>query len=217
MIFRAGERFTFEARQQQRRGGRDMNPDLTPATEMLAKVVAGIGDDQLGAPTPCHGGTVAGLLDHVNGLCLAFTGAAVKDLEAGSQAPVVDASRLAPDWRERIPERLARLAAAWSNEDAWAGMTRAGGLDMPAEVTGRVAANEVVVHGWDLAVATGQDYACDAALLQAAYEFVQGAVAENPDGTPGLFGPPVTVPGDAPRLDQHLGLTGRDPAWRPGR
>jgi uncharacterized protein (TIGR03086 family) len=133
-----------------------MNPDLTPATEMLAKVVTGIGDDQLGAATPCHGGTVAALLDHVDGLCLAFTGAAVKDLELGSQAPVADASRLAPGWRERIPERLTRLAAAWNNDDAWAGLTRAGGLDMPAEVTGRVAANEVVVHGWDLAVATGQ-------------------------------------------------------------
>ena len=55
-----------------------MHPDLTPATETLARVVTGIGDDQLGAPTPCRGMTVADVLDHVDGLCLAFTGAAAK-------------------------------------------------------------------------------------------------------------------------------------------
>jgi hypothetical protein len=68
--------------------------DLTPATGMLTKVVTDIGDDQLGGPTPCRDTTVADLLDHVDGLCLAFTAAAVKDGVAGSQAPAADGSRL---------------------------------------------------------------------------------------------------------------------------
>ena len=91
-------------------------------------------------------------------------------------------------------------------------MTRAGGLDMPAEVAGRVAINEIVVHGWDIATATGQPYSCEPELLEAAYEFVQSAVDQNPEGTPGLFGAPVAVPDDAPLLDRLIGLTGRDPA-----
>ncbi|WP_245721908.1 hypothetical protein [Nocardia crassostreae] len=33
------------------------------------------------------------------------------------------------------------------------------------------------------------------------------------EGTPGLFGPVVPVPDNAPTLDKVLGLTGRDPAW----
>ena len=193
-----------------------MYPELTPATQAMALLVAGIGDDQLAAPTPCPGATVADLLDHVGGLCLAFTGAAVKDPATGSQAPSADGSRLDPDWRTRIPERLDRLAAAWQDDGAWAGLTKAGGVDLPGEVAGRVAANEVVVHGWDLARATGHEYACEPGVLQAAYEFVQQAVAQNPDGSEGLFGRPVSVPDDAPLLDRLIGLTGRNPAWRSG-
>ena len=166
--------------------------DLTPATGMLAQVVADIGDDQLGAPTPCRGSSVADLLDHVDGLCLAFTAAAAKD--AGGRGPSADGAQLAANWRTRIPGQLAQLAGAWQDDAAWSGMTIAGGLDMPGEVAGSVAINEVVVHGWDIAVATGHDYACDGGLIQAAFTFVQSAVAQNPDGTPGLFGPPVEVP-----------------------
>jgi uncharacterized protein (TIGR03086 family) len=192
-----------------------MHLDLTQATETLARVVADIGDDQLAAPTPCHGMTVADVLDHVDGLCLAFTAAAAKDLDAGRQAPAADGARLGPDWRARIPGRLDRLAAAWRDERAWAGMTRAGGIDMPGEIAGTVAIDEVVVHGWDVAVATGRAYACDEELVRAAYGFAQAVVARDPQGTPGLFGPPVTVPDDAPLLHRLLGLTGRDPAWQP--
>jgi uncharacterized protein (TIGR03086 family) len=189
--------------------------DLTPATEMVTRVVADIDDDQLGAPTPDGGATVADLLDHLDGLCLAFTAAAAKDLAAGRQAPSADGSRLGPDWRMRISGRLAQLASAWRDETAWEGMTRAGGVDLPGEVAGSVAINEVVVHGWDLAAATGHDYDAEAELVQAAYAFVQSAVAQQPDGTEGLFGAPVAVPESAPLLDRLIGLTGRDPAWKP--
>jgi uncharacterized protein (TIGR03086 family) len=96
-------------------------------------------------------------------------------------------------------------------------MTRAGGLDLPAEVAGVVALNEVIVHGWDIAVSSGQPFACEPALLQAAYAYVQSTVTQYPEGSPGLFGPPVPVPDDAPLLDRLIGLTGRDPAWSADR
>jgi uncharacterized protein (TIGR03086 family) len=192
-----------------------MRPDLKPATDMLARLVADIGDHQLGAPTPCRGAAVADLLDHVDGFCVAFTAAAAKNLDAGSQAPSADGTRLGTDWRTRIPVRLARLAEAWQDEEPWTGMTRAGGVDLPGEVAGQVAVNELIVHGWDIAAATGHGYACAPGLIQAACEFVQPVVAQNPDGSPGLFGPPVPVPDDAPPLDRLIAMTGRDPAWQP--
>jgi len=158
---------------------------------------------------------VADLLDHLDGLCLAFTAAAAKHQAAGSQAPSADGSRLGPDWRIRIPDRLAHLASAWRAETAWAGMTKAGGVNLPGEVAGHVAINQVVVHGWDIAAATRHDYACETELVQAACAFAQSAVAQHPGGSPGLFGPPVSGPDSAPLLDRLIGLTGRDPASRP--
>jgi uncharacterized protein (TIGR03086 family) len=191
--------------------------DLTPATATVTQVIADIGDDQLGGPTPCRGTTVADLLDHLDGLCLAFTAAAAKDQAGGGQSPSADGSRLGPDWRIRISDRLARLARAWQEASAWDGMTRVGGVELPGEVAARVAINEVVVHGWDIAAATGHPYACETGLVEAAYAFVQSAVAQNPEGSPGLFGAPVSVPDSAPPRDKLIGLTGRDPAWQPIR
>jgi uncharacterized protein (TIGR03086 family) len=191
--------------------------DLEPATSTLSGLVEGVRDDQLGAPTPCRDMSLGALIDHVDGLALAFTAAATKTpLPAGSQGPSADASRLGADWRGRIPERLAGLARAWRDAGAWEGMTHAGGLDLPGELAGVIALNEVIVHGWDVAVASGQPFGADAQLVEAAYGFVEPTASQNPEGVPGLFGPAVPVPDDAPVLDRHLGLTGRDPAWRSG-
>jgi uncharacterized protein (TIGR03086 family) len=146
---------------------------------------------------------------------VAFTAAAAKDLDAGGQPPSADGSRLGAGWRTRIPGRLAQLAAAWQDDAAWAGMTRAGGIDLPAEVAAAVTIDELVVHGWDLAMAAGLSFAADETMLKAAFGFAQAAVARDPDGSAGLFGPPVAVPDDADLLDRLLGLTGRHPGWRP--
>ncbi|SET21365.1 TIGR03086 family metal-binding protein [Geodermatophilus poikilotrophus] len=185
--------------------------DLGPQTTELARVVAGIRDDQLGDPTPCAGTPVAGLLAHVAGLTTAFRMAAEKTPVSGG--PSASADDLPPDWRTAIPERLDALVEAWRRPAAWEGIAEAGGVTMPAPVAAAVALDEVLVHGWDLAVATGQDYAADPASVAACTGFAAQAAAEGP--TPGLFGPPVPVPDDAPPLHRLLGLTGRDPAWRP--
>ncbi len=94
-------------------------------------------------------------------------------------------------------------------------MTRAGGIDMPGEIAGPVAIDEVVVHGWDVAVATGGDYSCDEELLQAAYGFAQAAVARDPAVPRACSARRYRWLDDAPLLHRLLGLTGRDPAWQP--
>jgi len=183
--------------------------DLGPATSTLASLVRGVRDDQLEAPTPCTDTPVGSLLTHVDGFCQAFTAAAQKTPLAA------DDTALGDDWRERLPKRLDALAEAWRDGSAWEGMAEAGGQTSPAEVMGLVALDEVIVHGWDIAVASGQPYEVDDALVQAVRGFVEPTASANPDGVPGLFGPAVPVADNAPPLDRLLGLTGRDPRWRP--
>jgi uncharacterized protein (TIGR03086 family) len=191
-------------------------PDLGPLAARVSDVVRGITDDQLEGPTPCPDMSVATILDHLAGLSLAFTAAARHEqVPGGDQPPSSDGSRLDPDFRTSIPARLEELAAAWREPTAWTGMTQAGGVDMPGEVAGLVALDEVVVHGWDLAVATGQPYDPPADAIEGALGFVGPTAEASPEGTPGLFGPVVEVAPDAPALHRLLGATGRDPHWGP--
>jgi uncharacterized protein (TIGR03086 family) len=172
--------------------------------------VAGIRTDQLCHPTPCAGMNVAALLDHLVGLTLAFRLAAEKTEVDGG--PSADAEHLAPDWGLQIPAQLDALAAAWREPAAWEGETEVAGALLPAPVMAAVALNEVLVHGWDLAVATGQAYRADEASVQACLEMV-GDRTDTTGEPDGLFGPVVPVPDSAPAFDRLLGRTGRDPAW----
>jgi uncharacterized protein (TIGR03086 family) len=191
--------------------------DLKPAAQRMADLVGGVGDEQLTVPTPCPDYALGDLLDHVGGFALAFTAAATKTGgELGSQGPSGDASRLGDDWRSRIPRDLSKLAEAWRDPAAWTGMTMAGGIDLPGEVAGLVALDELVIHGWDVARASGQPYECDAASLEAVHGFVAQFSAPGEEAQrEGLFGPVVDVPEDAPLLDRVIGLSGRNPAWVP--
>ncbi|NUK03756.1 TIGR03086 family metal-binding protein [Streptomyces lunaelactis] len=191
------------------------SPDLHPAAHAVAQLIDGVGDERLGDPTPCPKDAVRELLGHLVGLATAFRDAARKDLgpttgtDPGSVLPVLD-----DDWRTVLPQRLDELAEAWQTPGAWDGDTQAGGVTFPAAIAGRVAVNELVVHGWDLARATGQEYAPGEASLQVSYELMKPA-GDDPSGD-GMFGPVVEVPDGAALLDQVVGFSGRRPDWRPG-
>ncbi|MFD3662514.1 TIGR03086 family metal-binding protein [Streptomyces sp. NPDC058659] len=187
--------------------------DLGAAAERVARLAEDIGDERLDDPTPCPEYAVRELLAHVAGLSVAFRDAARKQFgpttgtPPGSTRPV-----LADDWRTALPKALAELAAAWREPDAWEGDTQAGGIDLPAAVMGRIALDELLIHGWDLARATGQRYEVSEEELR-----VSEALLTPTDDTAdeGFFGPVVPVPDSAPLLDRVIGLSGRRPDWHP--
>jgi uncharacterized protein (TIGR03086 family) len=186
--------------------------DLTPAAAEVSRVVAAVQDDQLAGPTPCADTSVAALLDHLHGLAIGLRLAAEK---RPTGAPSASAQDLPADWRSRIPRELDELAAAWSDPAAWEGTSEPGGVSLPAAWAGRVALNEVLVHGWDLAVATGRSYAPDPAAVEACIEYAHEFAAAAPEARDSIYGPVVQVPASATALDRLLGLTGRDPGWTP--
>ncbi|MFB6956548.1 TIGR03086 family metal-binding protein [Streptomyces sp. NPDC056309] len=193
----------------------DTTLDLGPQARLVARLAEGVREEQLGAVTPCPDYAVRNLLGHLIGLAVAFRDAGRKDLGATTDtSPDAAAPDLGPGWREELPKALDELAEVWRDPAAWTGMTRAGGVDLPGHVAGAVAADELVIHGWDLARATGQDYEPDPAALRASYGFLRAA-ADDPNRGNGPFGPVVPVPEDAPLLDRAVGLSGRDPGWKP--
>lgn len=194
----------------------DRTLDLGPQALIVARLAAGVTERQLDDVTPCPSYAVHHVLGHLGGLAVAFRDAGRKDLGATTDTdPNAAVPDVAPDWRETLPEALDALAEVWRDPAAWSGETRVGGLTLPGAVAGAVAVDELVVHGWDLARATGQEYEPDEAALHAAHGFLVAAAAQAPRRTGDAFGPVVPVADDAPLLDRLIGLSGRDPGWKP--
>ncbi|QWZ07698.1 TIGR03086 family protein [Nocardioides panacis] len=181
--------------------------DLGPASDDLVRVVRGVRDDQLDAPTPCAEWSLADLLAHVHQFATVFAANARK-------APPSVADGLPADWRADLPLRLADLAQAWRDPAAWQGRVAAGGVEMTGEENAVVAIEELVVHGWDVARATGQDFEPTPGSLDHVERFLV-VFAEPLASGQGPYGPPLPAGSDATRLGRYLAAAGRDAAWRP--
>lgn len=186
--------------------------DLGPQSALVADLAAGVDDARLDAPTPCEDMPVGSLLGHIAGLATAFRDAARKDVGPTTNTAPPAVPSVPDGWRAELPKVLDELALAWREEAAWQGETQAGGVALPGALAGRIALNELLLHGWDLAVATGRPYAPDEDSVRASYDLL--APESDSPSRAGRFGPVVAVPDDAPLLDRVVGLSGRDPHWR---
>jgi uncharacterized protein (TIGR03086 family) len=187
--------------------------DLQPPADRMALLASAIRDDELSSPTPCQDTTVANMLAHVIGLSIAFRDAARKvDGPTTSTPPDASQLELPDDWRSVLPRQLGELVEAWRQPAAWEGETMAGGATLPAMVMGRVVSNELLLHGWDLAAATGQPFDAAEENLAASWELVSNT-PDDPAARSGLYGPVLPVADDAPLLERTLAHAGRDPRW----
>jgi uncharacterized protein (TIGR03086 family) len=72
-----------------------------------------------------------------------------------------------------------------------------------------IAVSDTLLHGWDLATATGQDTTMPDGLAEAAFETIHGRFTE--EQRKGVFKPEVAVPASASAQDKLLAYTGRVP------
>jgi uncharacterized protein (TIGR03086 family) len=173
--------------------------DLKPAGRALSAVVAQIGPDDLARPTPCEKYSVGELLAHVD--------EGARALGGDSSAEALDLE--SPTWQSTLTSRVERVGVAWADPAAWEGSSELAGLEFSNAEWGRIALTELVVHGWDLAQATGQQLELPEETVRSCYEHVAKLLTAPP--VPGMWGPPVAVPDDASLLDQVIGITGRSP------
>lgn len=183
--------------------------DLAMALDTVAAVVARVPQDQWNAPTPCADWTVREVVNH-----LALGDHLVADVLRGGPGLAPDA--FAPKGADALGDEPAvsyRIAA----DELLTALRQPDVLDevfqlpvgtVPGIVAVHVRTVEALVHGWDVARATGQDISFADALVDRELEFSRDAVSQlPPDALP--FAPSQPAPDEAPPLDRLVALLGR--------
>ena len=116
-----------------------------------------------------------------------------------------------PDYARDYQAQLERAVQAWSDPEAWERDLGVMGNSTPAADVAAMLVTEMVLHGWDIARATGQEYHADDALAEVLLHTVE-AQAEMFRKYQG-FADAVAVPDDATAFDRALSQSGRDPNW----
>ncbi len=174
-------------------------------------LVAGVSPDQWDNQSPCSDWTARDVVGHLlmmHGVMLSPMGRTL------SPAATLEEDPLAAF-------RAARADVEAILVDPQLATTRVqtpGGEMTVEQQVHQVVSDDLVLHGWDLARATGQDDAFPAAELERFFSAAQSIpeIMRVPEAFgPGItvFGPEIPVPSDAPLQDRLLGLLGRDPSW----
>lgn len=157
------------------------------------------------APTPCEGWTVRDVVQHVIETERDFlTG---QGLETGSAPDLADPSRAWATHAAAVSEVLGREGVAEREYDGYFGRTTIAAT--MADFYGW----DIVVHGSDIARATGQRWSIseeEAADLHATADGWGGALYSE-----GICAGAVPIPDDASPTERLLARLGRDPGWQP--
>lgn len=192
------------------------HPDhMSQSIDVAVAAIRGADPARFDDPTPCTDFTVRKLLHHLAfGLLLAELAAERKGMDPSwtsfDEAPyLIEAPET--EWAALAAEQGAAAARAWAHPAAWEGDTTFAGSTMPAAAVGSMMTSEFVLHGWDLATATGRPAAVSEGLASTALEGVQAIAQMGRDG--GWYGAEVDLPTGASTLDRALATSGRDPGW----
>ena len=176
--------------------------DLQQSLGEAGRLVEALQDDQWDAPTPCSGWNVRDVVRHLTaGNALFAQAIAGQDGPADGLGPVADDAAA----YARSVELLVAASAAPEALDQLVSVPF-GVVPGPVAVQMRVV--EALVHGWDLARATGQTTTFADDLVDRTDGFTRQLLERVPsDRSP--FRPPVPAADDAPPLDRLAALLGR--------
>ena len=169
------------------------------ALAVVLEVVHMIGPADRRRATPCTDWDVSALADHLVDT-ISRLGAAAGIASTESNAGSVD---------ERVEQVTQPILAGWRHLGL-AGDVRFSGRTLPSPLALGILSLELLVHGWDFAVALQRPFHVSDA--HAAYILTLARQTLTPQSriTAG-FDTPVLVPADASALDRLVAFTGRDP------
>jgi uncharacterized protein (TIGR03086 family) len=188
---------------------------MAAAAAEAARVVAGVPGHPMDAPTPCDDWDLRTLVNHVI-LWTAYSAERRAHGESVAEDLMTKDFTADPGFAQDYAAQIDRAVTAWSDPAAWERELGVMGSGTPAADVAAMLIAEMVLHGWDIARATGQEYACDEAVAANVLATVeaQGELFRQYQG----FAAIVPLPGDedgATVLDRALSLSGRDPHWKP--
>lgn len=187
--------------------------------DAFERLIRGADPERWRDPSPCAGWTAIDVVDHIVTMHAVMLRPIGREPTPG---PAVVEDPLAAFRAARADVEALLFDPEIANTEC---DTPAGRMTVAQHVD-QVVSDDMVMHGWDLARATGQDDAMDPDDVQRLWESTSAIPAEVMERyrTPGAFGPGIEVFGpevvvapDAPLQDRLLGLIGRDPSWAPGR
>ncbi|MFG1689260.1 TIGR03086 family metal-binding protein [Nonomuraea sp. NPDC049269] len=174
------------------------------AADMTAGIVAGIAADQWDRPTPCAGWDVRTLLNHVVGGMRIFA-AKLDGTDPGADH---EADWLGADPVGAYEKAAAADRAAWRRPDALEQTVHISLGVLPGPLAAVVHLTEILVHGLDLAIATGQESLVDEELCGDLLVTMR-SMGIDAYRIPGVFGPETQTAEDAPLHRQLLAFLGR--------
>jgi uncharacterized protein (TIGR03086 family) len=192
----------------------DPKEQLAQVTNLLTPLVEGTDANQLDNETPCSDFRVRDLIGHFTFGRFLFAAGMSGDKSRGDELlgsmPQQFGDVLGDDHHATYRDASAQLDTAVGGvEDLGETVSLVFG-DMPAGVALQMLSGDNLVHCWDLARSTGQDFNPPEDLVEATTQFMSGFITDDRRAGGG-FGPEVQVPEDAPALDRLLGLCGRTP------
>jgi uncharacterized protein (TIGR03086 family) len=182
--------------------GASMDPifQLDVIVPLLDGLVVPLDDDQLDAPTPCASFNVRQVLEHMVGGATAFA--------AAFRGEAARPSELGSDVRAMFSPAMAELVEAIRSPGALERTIKAPFGEVSGETFARFVALDGLVHGWDIATATGQPYGPPPEVIEAIEAFAAQAISDDlRDGD--TFALAVVPPPDASPLTRLIAFTGR--------
>jgi len=193
-------------------GGMELLDAYRRALGEFADRVTAVRPGQWSDPTPCTGWTVRELVNHLvyedRWTVPLINGAALADVGDRFEGDL-----LGDDPAATARDAVAESVAAVSAPGALSRTVELSSGDTPAEEYVRQLLADHVVHGWDLAAATGGDRRLDPDLVRTVAEWFPAHEAGYRAG--GAIAEAVDVPADASPQDRLIAAFGRDPGWRP--
>ncbi len=168
--------------------------------------VAGVTDEQWRAPTPDEEWDVRTLVNHiVSGNLWVVPLVEGKSIEEVGDR--YDGDVLGSDPLTSYDRSAEGAAAAFNAPGAMQAPCKVSYGPVPGEIYAGHRFVDVLIHGWDLAKATGQDATLPADLVEACFEVIEPQ--KDLLKASGMFGSEVDVPPDADRQTQLLATLGR--------